>query len=604
MMKDCVKRYEERKKGFEALHKKQSGAANRISNARLAAFLCGLAALIAALTTGYFIVFGAVALAFAALFVYLVILHDRIINGQRLVFDLIKINGDCLDRLKGGWTAFPDDGGEFAAGEHRYTGDLDIFGKSSLFQWASCAKTFLGRKYLAGLFSGSPAAAAEIAERQEAARDLAGRVAWRQRLMAEGTALAKSGEDPEPLMKWAGEADETYTRAGFIYLVRFLPVLTVFLGILAFAFSMIPWYLPVAALLLQYGLIKIRSRRNAGIFTLAEKHSGGIGAYSRCFKLFENRSFSSEAMNGLKERLTGKDGKSAFRQVQRLAAIMDSISNRHTPFYILFNIIALWDYQNLIALEKWKKTAGSSLGDWLAALGEAEALCSLALIRHDHPEWAWPEIAEGADGIEASGVGHPLIHEDKRVDNDIHIKSPVKILLVTGSNMSGKSTFLRTAGVNLVLAYAGAPVCARGFKAPLAELRTCMRIGDNLEKNISSFYAELVRIKDIVEAVSSGRKVFFLLDEIFKGTNSADRHAGAGVLIKKLASSGALGMVSTHDLELCTLAEGNDRIENCHFREYYNEEGIYFDYRVHPGASTTRNAAYLMKLAGIDVETS
>ncbi len=601
-MIEPIAAYEKRRKKFDLLLARQTKSVNTISNLRLGVFVCGAASIAAAYFTRYYIIFGAIALAFAVFFVYLLIRHDRLIENKKYTALLVKINEEALSRLKGEWTGFPDDGGEFSDDSHSYTQDLDIFGKASLFQWTSCAKTFLGRRHFAGLLSGQPGSSAEIEGRQEAAEELANMTAWRQRLLAEGMSAPAAAEDPELLISWAGEAYELYGRKGFILAVRALPILTAILALLSFAFSLIPWYIPVAMLLVQYILLKARARRNAIIFKLAGKFSGGVLAYSRMLKLFEKRGFKTEELKGLQMRMTGKDGISAFRWVGRLGVIIDSISNRNTPFYFIFNNIALWDYQKLIALEKWKREAGRSLEGWLAALGEAEALCSLALIRHDNPGWARPEILGRLDGYEAVNLGHPLLSQKNRVNNDLLIHSPARVQLITGSNMSGKSTLLRTAGINLVLAYAGAPVCSASFRVPLLEIHTCMRVGDNLGKNISSFYAELVRIKKIVEAVSEGRRVFFLLDEIFKGTNSVDRHQGASVLIKKLSLSDTLGLVSTHDLELCGLAEENGKIENYHFREYYNEEGIYFDYRLQPGASTTRNAAYLMKLAGIEAE--
>ena len=267
----------------------------------------------------------------------------------------------------------------------------------------------------------------------------------------------------------------------------------------------------------------------------------------------------------------------------------------------------------MIALEKWKQQSGQAMGDWFDALGEMEALASLAVIRFDHPDWVMPTIYDINDSeanepeqskpiFEAAGLGHPLLHKEKRRRNDLTFNHQVKVLLITGSNMSGKSTLLRTAGINLVLAYAGAPVCAHSFRASFMSINTCMRVSDNLGENISSFYAELLRIKRIVQEAETGKRVFFLLDEVFKGTNSLDRHTGARVLIKKLSQTNSLGLVSTHDLELCDLAQENKRVANYHFQEYYQEGKIYFDYKLRPGPSTTRNALFLMQLAGIEVD--
>ena len=234
-------------------------------------------------------------------------------------------------------------------------------------------------------------------------------------------------------------------------------------------------------------------------------------------------------------------------------------------------------------------------------IAELEALSSLAIIHRDYPAWRFPEINAESFGIVAVKMGHPLLGTS--VCNDLAMEKGSGILLITGSNMSGKSTLLRTVGINLVLAYAGAPVFAERFNCSLLRIYTCMRVSDNLGENIYSFYAELLLIKQIVSASNSEGKIFFLLDEIFKGTNSQDRHAGAKALIRQLSKVGAMGLVSTHDLELGDMERESDRrIRNYHFREYYKNDEIHFDYKLRSGISTTRNAMYLIKMAGIDVD--
>lgn len=228
----------------------------------------------------------------------------------------------------------------------------------------------------------------------------------------------------------------------------------------------------------------------------------------------------------------------------------------------------------MINLEKWKKAHGKGLGKWLETIGTIEELGSFSTLAFDNSDWTMPKFKENGFIFKGENIGHPLLGSE-RVCNDLTIEEDKKIILITGSNMSGKSTFLRTAGINLVLAYVGAPVCAKKFECSIMEIFTCMRISDNLEKNISSFYGELLRIKELVNKTKEKRKVFFLLDEIFKGTNSIDRHTGAKILINKLSSKKVLGMVSTHDLELGSLEKENSNIKNYHFKEYYKNNNIY-----------------------------
>jgi DNA mismatch repair ATPase MutS len=252
-------------------------------------------------------------------------------------------------------------------------------------------------------------------------------------------------------------------------------------------------------------------------------------------------------------------------------------------------------------MEKWKKKYGSSLKEWLNTIGELEALNSLSVIAYDNDTWTMPEVKENMEVLKAKSMGHPLLG-DNGVRNDVTMERPTSIILITGSNMSGKSTLLRTIGINIVLSYLGAPVCAEQFSCSIMNIYTCMRIGDNLEKSISSFYAEILRIKMIVQAAKEGEKVFFLLDEIFKGTNSIDRHTGAKVLIKQLGECNSAGLVSTHDLELGEMEKEYNKIKNYHFQEHYVDGELKFDYKLKRGISTTRNALYIIKMAGIDVD--
>jgi DNA mismatch repair ATPase MutS len=311
--------------------------------------------------------------------------------------------------------------------------------------------------------------------------------------------------------------------------------------------------------------------------------------------LIEQEEFNSRHLQDLKRRLINDQGQTAGEQISKLVKISEAIANRYNQLYIFFNIFLLLDYQFMFALERWKEQSGKNLHIWLNIIAEFEALSSLAVLQHDFPEWTTPELFEDGTIFNASEMGHPLLM-NSGVPNNLKFEDPKNILLITGSNMSGKSTLLRTVGINLVLAYAGGNVCAKTFKCSFMDIYTCMRVSDNLEKNISSFYAELLRIKMIIKAVEEGKIIFFLLDEIFKGNNSIDRHTGARMLIKKLSKANLLGLVSTHDLELGGLEEENHKIKNYHFQEYYENDKICFDYKLSPGVSQTRNAVFLMKI--------
>jgi hypothetical protein len=446
----------------------------------------------------------------------------------------------------------------------------------------------------------TPNGISEIAQRQEAARELAGMLDWRQGFQMEAMSAENSVQNPDDLYKWAEEANSFYSRKILILTVKILPLLTVSLLIASFIFKPIQLYIPVLLICAQIMLLLLKLNETSRILGGLDKYADSIQAYQKMLHAFETTEFQAKSLRELQNRLKNCNGRSGHAQLCDLERVVDIVSIRRSELYLVINILLLWDYRCLIALERWKRNSGRFLRQWIEVLGTMEALSSVASVYFDHPDWALPAISGEAPSIFASQLGHPLI--DDRICNDLDPIRRGQVLLVTGSNMSGKSTLLRTVGISLVLAYAGAPVCAREFCCGIYEIYTSMRVRDDLERKISSFYAELIRIKRIVDATKSGRPVFFLLDEIFKGTNSRDRHTGAKLLIMQLSRQGALGIVSTHDLELADLAKEEHRIRNYHFREYYRDNHIYFDYKLRPGVATTRNAIYLMRMAGITID--
>lgn len=601
-MAGIKQKYEKREQRYNNLLKKQEKAERYLVNLRPAVFIAGIAAAALMYMVHNYIPFTAALVLFTALFIYLVVRHERLKNHMIYTTLLRDINTSSLKRLQGEWDTFTDDGGDFKDSNHSYSEDLDIFGKKSLFQWINAANTFIGRHKLSELLLGIIGNSDDIRERQEAVDELATMLSWRQRFLAEGMLAKGKMRDPGELIRWARESSEFFRKFWVISIIRVCPIITVILVITGLIMDKTPWYLPVAALVVQFALLSYKKKERYRMFSMAENYAADLKVYYKMIKLFETRKFKSLHIKSMKDTIKDKKGLEVFKQVDKLSAIIDSISNRRNLFYVFFNILALWDLQNMIALERWKQNSGHVLKKWFDALGKIEALASLAVIRFENPDWIMPVICDENEPVFATKrIGHPLL-TGERTYNDFTIDKKVKVLLITGSNMSGKSTLLRTAGINLVLAYAGAPVCASWFQASLMEINTCMRVSDNLGENISSFYAELLRIKKIVTEAESGKKVFFLLDEIFKGTNSLDRHTGARVLINKLSFTHSIGLVSTHDLELCELERENDRIANYHFQEYYKDGKIYFDYKLRPGPSTTRNALYLMQLAGINVD--
>jgi DNA mismatch repair ATPase MutS len=606
---DPEKIYDRRKRAYEKLQAKQQRTANRLSNYRLFSMILGLA-------LSYFVYRRSshslgVAMGFLTLllFGYLAFHHGRIRGQLKYAEVLSGINRKGIERAAGRWVAFADSGAEFKDDDHPYASDLDLFGQASLFQWINAAQTPLGRETLAKVLKQEPGEPMEILARQEAVTELARKLAWRQRFESEGLLVRDKLEPTAPLVQWAGESRPAYLQPWVKVGIRILPAVTLVMVALYAVNGSISWPVPTMLVILQGLLLRAYGKERARVLTMVYRLEASLRTYSRMLERFENQKFNVQWLRARQGKLRDAAGRSAFAQIHRLSTIADRISNRENAFFLILNILTLWDYQCMVALEAWKKGSGKLLGTWLDVIAEIEALSSLANIRFDKPDWAMPTVVEeqsqttsDSGGLSAQKMGHPLITRN-RVSNDFEVKAPSRITVITGSNMSGKSTFLRTVGVNLVLAYMGAPVCAEHFSCSSMRLWTSMRVSDNLEQNVSSFYAELLRIKRIVEAARTGKSVCFLLDEIFKGTNSHDRHQGARALITQLQKDGAYGLISTHDLELGDLErESNGRIENYHFREYYQGGEIRFDYTLRPGISTTRNALYLIKMVGIDLE--
>ena len=300
-------------------------------------------------------------------------------------------------------------------------------------------------------------------------------------------------------------------------------------------------------------------------------------------------------------RMQAQTGDKASVRIQKLSFYINQLNVRRNPFAVILNLYGMWDFHWLYALEKWKKENEYLVVEWFEALGEIDHLISLSNLHYNNPDWHFPSIGENSK-LSATALGHPLITSTNRVTNDLYMELKGNVRLITGSNMAGKSTFLRTVGTNLVLAYAGAPVCAKVLEAPILHLFTSMRTKDNLHENTSSFYAELKRLKLILEAVETTSDAFFLLDEILKGTNSVDRHTGAKAFILQLMKNKGAGLIATHDLDLAKLEqETKGALENWCFEVDIIEDKLDFDYKIKQGVCQSFNATYLMKNMGFDL---
>lgn len=530
------------------------------------------------------------------LFLFLVKIHEKIYINKERVKGFIELNKKEIERINGKWKSFDDKGEEYLDLKHPFINDLDIFGKNSLFQWVNNTKTTYGRKSLKNLmmFNNLPRRE-EILERQSSLKELADKIDFRQELTS--TLKSDKNKNDETFIgDWVKENDKKHIK--FFDLIRIgMPIINVLVIILTI-FGIGEWIDILVTLGISYYLLKfIDSDVKKGLI-IFEDLKYKIKTYVKAIKIIENEEFKSSELNKLKSIF--KDSNSlASEDLLELEKITSWLYDRHNAFYIILNCLFLWDYQMIKKLEKWKCKNKDKFNAYMECLGQFEAMSSLSTLVFNNPLWEVPNITDSV--LSGKDLTHPLLG-DEAVGNDFYMDKNTRVLLITGSNMSGKSTFLRTVGFNMILSYLGLNVPAKEFNVPIFNIYTCMRTGDDLENNISSFYSEILRVKGIVDGTKRNERIFFLLDEIFKGTNSIDRHEGAVVLINQLLKGDTLGLVSTHDLELCDMEKNNELVSNYYFKEYYKNNKIMFDYKIRQGASKTRNAKYLMKMAGIDIE--
>ncbi|RTQ49292.1 DNA mismatch repair protein MutS [Hymenobacter gummosus] len=534
-----------------------------------------------------------------AVFMLIMRWHGRVGYELRQRQLLRRINQEELDRLAGKLAGF-DAGQRYADPQHPYTADLDVFGPHSLFQLLSRTTSRLGQDQLAGWLQ-APAAPAEVQARQQAVAELAPDVAWRQNWQARARHFPKQSDDPRPFLAWMHEPDFYQGRGWLLALLAVLPPLGI-VGTVLWLDGESGW-LPAVPLLLMYGLNhRFRQQRDT-VFERCMDMYDVLRAYRDQLRHLEARACTAPRLAALRAVLLAH-GAPASAYVGRLARIAQNFSLRWSTLAGFFaNNLLMWDFFWMWRLERWKGQLGGRLEPWLEAVAETEALTSLAATQYANPGWAVPALVEEPLTYEAAELAHPLIFSPGRVANDFATTGPGRTGLVTGSNMSGKTTFLRTVGINGVLALAGGPVCAARLRIGPMLLFTAMRTQDNLAESTSSFYAELKRLRQLLDLTEAGQPVFFLLDEILKGTNSRDRHDGARGLIRQLHRRPASGLVSTHDLELGDLArELPGFVTNYSFNSDIVGDEIRFDYRLTPGLCREFNASKLMELMGIELE--
>jgi hypothetical protein len=536
--------------------------------------------------------------------------YNRVDKLKRHTGFLKDLNNHEVLRQKNRLSDFAA-GDEFAERDHPYASDLDIFGQHSLFQLLNRTTTETGQTRLAEWLS-APATKPVILMRQNAVKELSPKLEWRQNFQAAGMHFRYAKNDYTKLLAWIEKPVQLLPHQ-LKYLLVIIPLSILSTGAAVYFFIQFlllgnfAGVIPVMIMGLINALVLRKVRSVAEDITQSIREKVKIlNAYQSLVLKIEVEKFQDELLQRLQWDLR-QDGLSAASKIGELRTVLETFQLRGRKrefnhfFYSVFNVLWFLDVYLIILTEKWKSTNGLRLRAWAATVDEFEALNSLAGFHHSNPSFIFPEIKDEPYTVHFESLGHPLISQRKRMCNHFTLKGRGEIAMITGSNMAGKTTFLRTLGVNLVLALMGAPCCARSAQVSHMKIFSSMRTQDNLEAGVSSFYAELKRVEQLLKQIESGAPIFFLLDEMFKGTNSKDRHKGGFSLIKQLRELNAFGIISTHDLELAELAGKHLIVTNYSFNSDIQEGEMIFSYKLMDGLCKDFNASELMKKSGIKI---
>jgi hypothetical protein len=568
---------------------------------RVAVFLAGLGVAWAAfgsrLLSGWWIA------APLGVFLLLLIVHEKAQRAWRRCQRAAAFYETGLGRLDERWHGQGNSGARYLDLKHPCAADLDLFGTASLFERLCRARTRAGEDCLAGWLN-QASVGPEIRARQAAVAELRNLLDFREDLACAGAVLP-SGTDLHDVATWG--------RAEPILIARWPRLVALLLG-LATVSTALDWVFgqgsawPFLVLVLVELVFTLPQRgRVERVLQVVERRAHDLALLAQLLAAIERQAFSAPRLQHLRGHLLHEPhaGRtvSPSQAIAVLANWIELLQSRRNQLFMPIACLLMWGTQLAYSLEAWRLRHGAAIGTWIDVVGQMEALASLAGYAYEHPADPFPEIVDDAPAcFDGEALGHPLLPVDRCVRNDMRLVEGLQILVVSGSNMSGKSTFLRTAGVNAVLALAGGPVRARRLRLTPLVVGATLRIQDSLQAGVSRFYAELLRVRQIVALSRGSPPLLFLLDELFAGTNSHDRRIGAEAVVRGLVDAGALGLVTTHDLALTQVTDKlGPRAANVHFADHFENGAMVFDYRLRPGVVQHSNALALMRAVGLDV---
>ena len=568
----------------------------RISMLRLALFIAGIAGLYFFFNQTTLLIV-CICLTFLPLFI-LVKIHNRFFIRKEWLETQAHIIQEELQALSGDYSSF-EDGKEYVNPEHPYSFDLDIFGRRSLFQSINRTCTFFGKNRLAKWLQNHLHEKTSIEKRQEMIREISEHTLFREQFRVAGLVHHGQSSDAEKIQAWS-QSPAQYLHAGWVKaFIWGIPVINSLLLITSLAgwtsFSWLGLSFGIF-LVLSFGIIK----RATYIQETYGKQLKSLNGYARLIALAKAENWKSAGMQELMERFN-LNGQSPIQALQQLSKELDRLDLRNNQFlYVLLEGSIFFQLQEIVRIERWKVRYGQHISEWLETVGELDTLCSLGTFAYNHPQYTYPELTEKPFCFLATQMGHPLMPASQCVKNDATIPSRPFFLIITGANMAGKSTYLRTIGVNYLLACIGAPVCCERLKLYPNQLITSLRTSDSLSDNESYFFAELKRLKRIIDLLNQGQQLFIILDEILKGTNSMDKQKGSFDLIRQFMQLKANGIIATHDLLLGSLIKQfPEEIRNYCFEADIKENELTFSYKLREGVAQNMNACFLMKKMGI-----